>query len=363
PSVSMSPNGGSFTIGETVDVVLSATDNSSNGIEIYYTINGDEPSSSSIRYTNPIAVTADTTIKAIAYDSEGLSSQIVSNSFTFTDGSSDSMTIYYKGNLGNPLIYYWNTTPTPISVSWPGVAMNPIGNDWYSITFDGVSCANIIFSNNGVSQTPDLQRCGDGWYYNGTWYDSNPEESQDLTVYFKSDSFTSPTIYFWNATPSGLTTSWPGESMTVNSDGWYSYTLSNTSCTNLIFSNNGSSQTADLNRCQNGWYYNGTWYDEQPNTSRLNNNSEDDKLSSENIKLFPNPLKENSILQLQVKNSTSHVKIELVNVYGASQTIINNTISEGIHVYELGKRSLASGIYFCKITVDGKSLTKKVIKR
>ncbi|WP_299899683.1 starch-binding protein [uncultured Aquimarina sp.] len=361
PVVSISPNGGTFNIGETVNITLSATDNSSEGIEIYYTLNGNDPSSSSTRYTNPISITSDTTIKAIAYDSEGLTSPIASNSFTFTDGTTDSMTIYYKGNLTNPSIYYWNTTPTASTIPWPGVVMNPIGNDWYSFTFDTISCANIIFSNNGSSQTEDLQRCGDGWYYNGTWYDSNPEENQDLTLYFKSDSFTSPTIYFWNTTPSGITTAWPGEAMTLDANGWYSYTLSNTSCSNLIFSNNGGSQTPDLNRCQNGWYYNGTWYDQNPDNLRLNNT--DDKLSVEDVKVFPNPLEETSVLQLQVRQSTSLVKIELINVYGASQTIINGKINEGIHQYELGKTPLASGIYFCKITMDGKSLTKKVIKR
>ncbi|WP_405207633.1 starch-binding protein [Aquimarina sp. LLG6339-5] len=363
PIISMSPEGGSFNIGETVSISLSATDNNPQGIEIYYTLNGNEPSISSDRYTSPITITSDTTIRAIAYDTAGLSSQIISNSFTFSDGTSDSMTIYYKGSLSNPSIYYWNTTPIDTTVPWPGVTMNSIGNEWYSLKLEGINCSNIIFSNNGISQTQDLQRCGDGWYYNGAWYDSNPEVSQDLTVYFKSDLYTSPTVYFWNATPSNATTGWPGEPMTLATDGWYQYTIPNTSCSNFIFSNSGVSQTPDLNRCQNGWYYNGTWYDQNPDAIRLNDTNIKVETLDKNIKIFPNPLTENSVLQLEILKNRSDVRIELINLYGASQTIINKRVSIGKHQYKLAERSLASGIYFCKITIDGKSSTRKVLKQ
>jgi len=362
PTIVMSPGGGSFTVGETVTISLSATDNSPQGIEIYYTLNGDQPDTSSIRYTSSIAITSDTTIKAIAYDTEGLSSQVITNSFTFSE-TTDSMTVYYKGQLSNPNIYYWNTIPIASTVAWPGATMTDIGNGWYSFTFNGTNCTNIIFNGNGADQTEDLQRCGDGWYYNGTWYDSNPEESQDLTVYFKPDSYTSPTIYFWNTTPSGLTTSWPGESMNVDTDGWYRYTLSNTSCANLIFSNNGTSQTSDLNRCKNGWYYNNIWYDQNPDALRLGNTISEGDISEEKITVFPNPITEKSVLQLYTIKKASTLRIELINVYGASQTIFNGQVSTGEHRYSLGEKSLAIGIYFCRITIDGKTSTRKIIKQ
>ncbi|MDH7447026.1 starch-binding protein [Aquimarina sp. 2201CG14-23] len=361
PLVTMSPEGGSFIEGETISVSLSATDNTPEGLKIYYTLNGDQPNTSSILYTSAISIDADTTVKAIAYDTEGLSSEIISNSFTFSE-SSGSMTIYYKGTLSNPSIYYWNTTPIETSTAWPGNNMTDIGNGWFSYTFDTVNCANLIFSNNGANQTGDLQRCGDGWYYNGVWYDSNPEQNQDLTVYFKSDSFTSPSIYFWSVTPSGNTTSWPGESMTADIDDWYRYTFSNTSCANMIFSNNGTSQTSDLNRCQNGWYYNGVWYDQNPDNLRLNNTM-DDKVFEDKIEIFPNPLTANSMLQLSIPKSKSHLRIEIINVYGASETIINQQVDKGEHQYQLGEKSLASGIYFCKITLNGKSFTRKILKQ
>lgn len=45
--------------------------------------------------------------------------------------------------------------------------------------------------------------------------------------------------------------------MTDEGNGWWKYTLAGVSCSNLIFNNNGSPQTADLYRCGDSWYDNG----------------------------------------------------------------------------------------------------------
>lgn len=72
-------------------------------------------------------------------------------------------------------------------------------------------------------------------------------------------------IYWWDAQPTGVLANgtWPGVLMTNSGNGWYSYTFTNITSTNLIF-NDGSSQTADLNRNKTGWYLNNTWYDSNP---------------------------------------------------------------------------------------------------
>jgi uncharacterized protein YjdB len=77
-------------------------------------------------------------------------------------------------------------------------------------------------------------------------------------------------IYWWAALPSGVLAdgTWPGVLMTNAGNGWYSYTFTNITSTNLIF-NDGSSQTADLNRNKTGWYLNGVWYDTNPGTPIL----------------------------------------------------------------------------------------------
>ena len=74
-------------------------------------------------------------------------------------------------------------------------------------------------------------------------------------------------IYWWNTSPAGILTdaTWPGINMTAEGDGWYSYTFTNITSTNLIF-NDGANQTADLSRSSNGWYMNNTWYNSNPGT-------------------------------------------------------------------------------------------------
>ncbi|WP_282086456.1 starch-binding protein [Aquimarina algiphila] len=359
PSLIMSPNGGSFTQGESISVTLSATDNTP-GTNIYYTLNGDDPSTSSRLYTSEIIITENTTIQAIAYDSEDLASNTVNNTFTFST-STESMTIHYKGSLNNPNLYFWNTSPSVINTNWPGVNMTEASNGWFTYTLDGVSCTNLIFNTNGNNQTEDLNRCGSGWYFEGTWYDTNPEQvSENLTVYFRSDSYSSPTIHYWDLTPSQNNTMWPGSLMTDNGDGWYSYSFANTSCANMIFSNNGASQTSDLLRCKNGWYYNGTWYDNKPNRNKL-----DTSISSSQITISPNPINENSIIQWYTKNNDNKIKIEIIDVYGVTQTIYSKITTSGKHTINLSEHmnSKSSGIYFCKMTIDDHTLLKKIIKQ
>ena len=91
----------------------------------------------------------------------------------------------------------------------------------------------------------------------------------NFTVYFyKPTSWgTGIKIYYWNALPTGVlaTVNWPGVNMTDAGNGWYSYTFTNVTSTNLIF-NDGTNQTADLTRNKTGWYMNTTWYDSNPGT-------------------------------------------------------------------------------------------------
>lgn len=91
----------------------------------------------------------------------------------------------------------------------------------------------------------------------------------NFTVYFYKPSTwgTGIKIYYWSALPTGILAdaSWPGVNMTDAGNGWYSYTFTNVTSTNLIF-NDGTSQSADLSRNKTGWYMNATWYDSNPGT-------------------------------------------------------------------------------------------------
>lgn len=91
--------------------------------------------------------------------------------------------------------------------------------------------------------------------------------STNFTVYFYPPAGwgTGIKIYWWSAQPAGILAdgTWPGVNMTAADSGWYSYTFTNITSTNLIF-NDGSNQTANLSRSTTGWYLNGTWYNTNP---------------------------------------------------------------------------------------------------
>jgi uncharacterized protein YjdB/glycosidase len=95
------------------------------------------------------------------------------------------------------------------------------------------------------------------------------QAASSFTVnFFKPSNWgTAIKIYWWSALPTGVLAdgTWPGVAMTATGGGWYSHTFSNISSTNLIF-NDGTNQTADLNRSTNGWYLNGAWFDTNPGT-------------------------------------------------------------------------------------------------
>ena len=77
-------------------------------------------------------------------------------------------------------------------------------------------------------------------------------------------------LWAWNETPKENYTGgeWPGVKMDPDvAEGWYTYTL-NVDTSMVIFSNNGSGQTADLSRDAGEWWYTGgKWYDEDPSDS------------------------------------------------------------------------------------------------
>jgi legume-like lectin family protein/chitobiase/beta-hexosaminidase-like protein len=77
---SISPHGGTFTTPQNV-TLSSATSSAS----IYYTLDGSAPTPASTLYTDPIAITSSTTIRAIATASGFVQSAVSSASFTFSN--------------------------------------------------------------------------------------------------------------------------------------------------------------------------------------------------------------------------------------------------------------------------------------
>ena len=74
------PAGGNYTTAQNVTIACATA-----GADIYYTLDGSNPTTSSTKYTGPIAVSTTTTIKAIAVKS-GMSNSVVASA-TYTIGS------------------------------------------------------------------------------------------------------------------------------------------------------------------------------------------------------------------------------------------------------------------------------------
>ncbi|TAA47174.1 pullulanase-type alpha-1,6-glucosidase [Corallincola spongiicola] len=167
-------------------------------------------------------------------------------------------TVYFKkpATWADPNIYYWDTAPESYSVDWPGAAMLPLGDDWFSFEMPaGVESANMIFNDGAGNQTGDLYREGEGCYEADTWSDSCTLPGLSFWFEKPADWTDEVYLYFWGASVDGP--GWPGIQMTDLGNGWFFFQLpEGARSTNLIFNDaNGSgNQTSDLFRTANGCY-------------------------------------------------------------------------------------------------------------
>lgn len=457
PVVSINPASGNY--GSDISVSMNATRG-----QIYYTTDGSNPSASNTVYTSSFTIGTDQTIKAIAIDGSDAST-VVTNNYTF--GEISGLTVHFKKptNWGTANVHYWNAipanalpastwpgpsmtdngngwysytfanvsstnllfndngtsktddlsrdregwyqdgvwydsnpddiTPTSLTIhfkkpsnwgtatmyfwqdnngnpiagtSWPGETMTDDGNGWYSYTINGQDCASIIFNDNGANQTDDLFRCGEGWY-DGQWHNTNPDGNPPpptgLTLHFKPNGYTNPSIYFWAVTPTAQTTSWPGESMTNEGNGWYSYTLPNASCANVIFSNNGASQTADLSRCSEGWYENGQWSNTAPNaritTNVVQQSQTVNKALVEAITAYPNPASTQVNFAFYL-DQDYEVSLKVYDLMGNEVAdLATGKKSMSWHQIKMDASKLTNGIYIYRFSLNGQTVSKKLV--
>lgn len=210
------------------------------------------------------------------------------------------ITVHFKWEGETPHIYYQNVNGDgKTSISWPGIPMKVEGNNWYCYTIKDIQTADIIFSDSSVNyQTIASNReSGEYWFDQGTWYSQDPDISprlvqenkkpskltnksvqtvnqldtqmlssnneKGITVHFVSE-WSSANIYYWNTLPKNEEIEWPGEQMSKDSSGYYTYEFPNASKINLLFSN-GKEQTEDLTlKTGEWWYQDGNWTNYDP---------------------------------------------------------------------------------------------------
>jgi|GEM_PF-319851 len=260
-------------------------------------------------------------------------------------GGTGSMTIYAQGFTH---AYAWDSNQNALIGAWPGTAMTANGN-WYEVTIPD-SCANVIFSNNGSNQTADLSTCASTpYYYNGSWYASDPTStSSTLTVYAQGYTH----YYAWESSSSVYTSSWPGDLLTDNGDGWYYGTIP-ASCSSVIFSNNGANQTADLYTCGPVAYWsNGSW---SSSAARI-------AAEKPQVAIYPNPFVTNANVGFQLKEQ-QHVSLVVYNTLGQQVVAFDKQLESGVHAIQLYREQLppSNGLYILKLKIGTEEYTHKVM--
>lgn len=231
PVVTMSPASGT-NVGVDGKVTLTATKSAT----IYYTTDGSNPSKSSTKYTGPITISTNkTTVKAIAFDSQGIESNIVSGIFYTKEmpkvtlnpekglvGQGGLVTI--TSNIASAEIYYTTDGSTPSKSSTPytaPVAITVNKTTVKAIAYDGSEASDVV----------------SGLFYT---------EKTGINVEFKApSSWSKVNIYVWDANDQELAGQWPGTEISKSGD-YYTYNINTEDeKINVVF-NNGNDQTADL---------------------------------------------------------------------------------------------------------------------
>lgn len=358
PTVSISPNSGDYS--NSVSVTISSSDDRDSSPTIYYTLDGSTPtmSSTSAEKTVTFTVTDAMTVKAIAIDDSSNVSSVETMNYTISIPQGGFTVHAY----GYTMMHHWGAIPTGsiTSSSWPGVSLTAESDGWYSFTFpETVQSTNLLFHGNG--QTPDLSRNKEGWYKDGVWYDQKPEiqPQNGLTVHIKT-TLSSPKIHYWNASD-GSSSNWPGETMVSEGNGWFTYTISDVSSSNLLFHDGNGNQTSDYTRSSEGWYMDGTWYDTNPESSGTRSAGQFINLE-EQIKLYPTRVMDHFKMSINLK-SVSEVNIRILNINGqevhpAAQLRLN----EGNHLLNVSDLQIKAGLYFVNIQVGDQRVVKKIVK-
>ena len=232
--------------------------------------------------------TADLTITSNCFNASGATSVYTpsgSGSGTGTGTGTGTQTnnnnaIYFINtkNWSNVYLYAWkgNGGSGNQLSNWPGVKMTKTSekvNGYYVWKYESTGILTnwekVIFSNGGSSQTADLTITTNCYNGSGTASTYTPSSSNNQTnnnvIYFiNTKNWSNVYVYAWkgNGGSGNQLSSWPGVKMTKTSqkvNGYYVWKLESTGIlTNwekVIFSNGGSSQTADLTittNCYNG---------------------------------------------------------------------------------------------------------------
>ena len=186
--------------------------------------------------------------------------------------------VFFEHESWNPVsAWIWSSTANYTGSNWPGQSLTYLGNNVYKWTYTGTGKiadgSKVIFSRAGADQTSK-----DGWdFVNGGYYTVDgyqktiegageipdepiePVEPTTYVAYFdnSASNWSSVYVWAWNGDISyNGGAAWPGTQLSLDpSTGYYRFSAEvEGGSPKIIFSNNGSSQTADLAWVNNGIY-------------------------------------------------------------------------------------------------------------
>lgn len=128
PAPAFSVGGGTYLVYKSVTISDTAA-----GASIYYTVTGVKPTTSSTKYTGPIAVNSNKTLQAIAVVPGGAASAVTSATYAFTPSAAPALsvaagsypspqTVTISDSTSGANVYYTVTgvTPTTLSTQYTG---------------------------------------------------------------------------------------------------------------------------------------------------------------------------------------------------------------------------------------------------
>lgn len=142
----ISPASGSFV--NSVEITITCA---TNGASIYYTTNGDAPTTSSTLYENPFTLTETATVKAIAIKADFNDSQVATATYTLSEDQAAAIDLfiseYIEGASGNnKALEIFNGTGSDVDLSAYSVKLGNNGTSWDSpISLTGTLTNNSVY--------------------------------------------------------------------------------------------------------------------------------------------------------------------------------------------------------------------------
>lgn len=339
---------------KTEDFAITMT-TSTEGAEIYYTLDGSTPSASASKYTSPVDITLDmglVTVRAITVK-DGTRSEETTGEYVVADQKP-----YHGEPTELPAIVY----AIAFDLGGPEVAYHTTANiaSWSTLQ----DCRSDNAEINGVTEEDcSFEGGGFGNPSDGQWTEYTINVPDGLNCYNINISYgkaeatldASVKIDLVNASNEIIRNLVDTFDMPVNCDDW-----ANCPATVITVGNKinipGGTQVIRVTQPGRQWNFG---YMEFVPASGCTQEIESNQISK-SIKVYPNPVEDN--LHIRFNNEPAGaVKVTIYDITG--KTMMRRMFESNIQSIDIPVNALNSGMYFLKIESDNLSGTERIMIR